>query len=110
MPGIAWWPGKIRPKAHLKKACTQMDLFTTFATLAGQQIPTDRVIDGQDLTEDLLATANSRPTTKTRPDDRPVFYYRGNLLMAVRSGSYKMHLWTWTTPQEEIDKVFLKHN
>ena len=37
-------------------------------------------------------------------ENRSVFYYRGNLLMAVRSGHYKMHLWTWTTPNEELEK------
>ena len=25
--------------------------------------------------------------------------------MAVRHGRYKMHLWTWTTPTQELEKV-----
>ena len=73
-----------------------MDLFTTFARLAGLQVPEDRVIDGLDLSEALFSGTES---------DRPVFYYRGNLLFAVRFGNYKMHLWTWTTPQKELDQV-----
>jgi len=28
-------------------------------------------------------------------DVRPLFYYRGNEIMAVRHGAYKAHLWTW---------------
>ena len=27
---------------------------------------------------------------------RPIFYYRGNEMMAVRQGWYKAHYWTWT--------------
>ena len=75
-----------------------MDLFTTFILLAGGSIPKDRTIDGQDLRSDFQRNwPNSSP--------RSVFYYRGNLLMALRHGHYKMHLWTWTTPDDELEKV-----
>ena len=36
---------------------------------------------------------------------RPLFYYRGNQIMAVRMGNYKAHLWTWTNSIEEFNKV-----
>ena len=36
---------------------------------------------------------------------RPIFYYRGDTLMAVRSGDYKAHLWTWSNSIEEFNKV-----
>ena len=39
---------------------------------------------------------------------RPLFYYRGNELMAVRVGDYKAHLWTWTNNIEEFNKVRFK--
>ena len=32
---------------------------------------------------------------------RPIFYYRGDELMAVRQGMYKAHLWTWTNSLDE---------
>ncbi len=35
--------------------------------------------------------------------------YRGDLLYAVRKGPYKMHLWTWTTPEKELEKVLSAH-
>ena len=73
-----------------------MDLFNTFARIAGLKVPEGRIVDGIDLTDALLSGTEF---------DRPVFFYRGNLLFAVRSGPYKMHLWTWTTPQSELDQV-----
>lgn len=36
---------------------------------------------------------------------RPIFYYRGNELMAVRLGQYKAHYWTWTNSLDELKKV-----
>ena len=86
-----------------------MDLFTTLISLAGLSVPQDRVIDGRDLTDDLLSATEYQKAafvTKSKVKaKRNVFYYRGGLLMAVRSGSYKLHLWTWTTPVNELQHV-----
>ena len=73
-----------------------MDLFTTFLNLTGLKVPDDRVVDGLDLSGSLV---------RGEEFQRPVFFYRGNTLFAVRFGPYKMHLWTWTTPQSELDLV-----
>ena len=32
--------------------------------------------------------------------DHPIFFYRGDLLMALRKGPYKMHMITWATPEK----------
>ena len=82
-----------------------MDLFTTFVKLANENIPQDRIIDGNDLRSDLGITKPDLVQDQTF--GRSVYYYRGNLLMAIRHGLYKMHLWTWTTPEEELAKVCL---
>lgn len=39
--------------------------------------------------------------------NRPIFYYRGNELMAVRLGHYKAHYWTWSNSWAELKKVRL---
>lgn len=70
-----------------------MDLFTTSLSLAGLKPPSDRVIDGLDLLPTML---------QGHIIDRPIFYYRGNTLMAVTLGQYKAHLWTWTNSWEEF--------
>lgn len=37
--------------------------------------------------------------------NRPIYYYRGNELMAVRLGQYKAHYWTWSNSWEELREV-----
>ena len=74
-----------------------MDLFATFVDLAGLSMPRDRLFDSSSLAPNLLRG-------KVDPE-KAVFFYRGNNLYAVRMGSYKMHLWTWATPQYELDVV-----
>lgn len=42
--------------------------------------------------------------------NRPIFYYRGNELMAVRLGQYKAHYWTWSNSWEEFKSVSPSYN
>ncbi len=84
-PTIFWWPGKIRPGVVGELAST-MDVFTTCITLAGGRPPTDRVIDGVDISPALLGTGSSPRQT--------MFFYRGTKLYAVRHGQLKAHFTT----------------
>ncbi|XP_023235609.1 N-acetylgalactosamine-6-sulfatase-like [Centruroides sculpturatus] len=92
-PAIAWWPGKISPGWVSHQAGTVMDLFTTVLKLANLKVPSDRIIDGIDLTPTLLHHAETL---------RPVYYYRGDELMAVRYGMYKAHFWCWSNSWKEF--------
>ncbi|XP_053402035.1 N-acetylgalactosamine-6-sulfatase-like isoform X1 [Mercenaria mercenaria] len=94
-PSIAWWPTRINSGQVSHQLGSLMDLYTTLASLAGQDIPTDRVVDGLDLTKVLFGNYEI---------NRPLFYYRGNELMAVRVGQYKAHLWTWTNSVKEFNR------
>ncbi len=84
-PCIAWWPGTIRPTVVREIGCT-MDLFTTMVKLAGGEVPSDRIIDGLDLSPVLFAKGPSPRKT--------VFFYRGVRLYAVRKGPFKAHFIT----------------
>ncbi|XP_048461889.1 N-acetylgalactosamine-6-sulfatase [Rhincodon typus] len=53
-PAIAWWPGRIPAGQISYQLGTVMDLFTTSLTLAGLQPPTDRQLDGIDLSPVLF--------------------------------------------------------
>ncbi|XP_037671695.1 N-acetylgalactosamine-6-sulfatase [Choloepus didactylus] len=92
-PAIAWWPGRVPAGQVSRQLGSVMDLFTTSLALAGLQPPGDREIDGLDLLPVLL---------QGQLIDRPIFYYRGNTLMAVTIGQYKAHFWTWTNSWEEF--------
>jgi len=54
VPFIVRWPGKIKPGGVSNEIVHQVDTFTTFAKLAGAEIPNDRAIDGVDQTDFLL--------------------------------------------------------
>jgi arylsulfatase A-like enzyme len=85
VPGIAWWPGKIKPGVT-DNVGTMLDLYPTVAKLAGAKAPTDRPMDGTDLSALLL---------EERAVDRGLFcYYRGEKLFAARLGDWKIHFIT----------------
>ncbi|XP_076040979.1 N-acetylgalactosamine-6-sulfatase-like [Oratosquilla oratoria] len=101
-PGIFWWPSTIPAGTVTSQLWTQMDFFLTALDIAGfkeddiKDHLEGKSLDGLSLLDNLK-----------HPDvivDRPVFLYRGDRLMAVRSGPYKIHLWTWSTPTYELEK------
>lgn len=94
-PAIAWWPGHIPAGSVSHQLGSVMDLFTTSIALAGLPPPDDRTLDGLDLRSVLLNNSVI---------DRPIFYYRGNQMMAVRLGPYKAHYWTWSNSWEEFNQ------
>ena len=85
-PGIAWWPGKIKPATVTHELACSMDLFNSCLTLAGVPIPNDRVIDGVDMAPILFGTGPGRRDT--------MIYYRGDELFAIRKGPFKAHFQT----------------
>lgn len=82
---LAWWPGKIAPGSQTNAITAHMDWLPTFAVLGGGKSPSDRKLDGKDISPLLLA--------KAAASGHDVFhYYRGFDLEAVRSGPWKLHL------------------
>lgn len=104
-PTIAWWPGHIPAGSVSQELGSTMDIYTTSIKLAGGTVPTDRVVDGVDLTSVLLEEGNS-------PRDEMV-YYRGTKLMAIRKGPWKAHFITKPAygrePFQEHDPPVLYH-
>jgi len=85
VPAVAWG-GAVAPGRVVDDIVAGMDVFTTFASLAGVDVPADRVIDGLDLSGLLVP---SRPL----PAKRNVFIYYSLLgqATAVRVGALKVH-------------------
>ncbi len=86
---LAWSPGLIPPQSVCRELTTSMDLLPTFARLSGAKAPTDRIIDGKDITPLL------RGESETKTPHRAFFYRRGKDLYAVRSGPWKLFVKTY---------------
>lgn len=86
VPGLAWWPGHIPAGVINHDPASLLDVFPTALALARVPPPTDRLLDGHDLSGVLLRGERS-PL-------RLMFYYRGAQVFAVRKDQWKMHLQT----------------
>jgi len=78
-PTVAWWPGTIGAGTVNSEIATTIDLLPTFAKLAGAEVPADRVIDGDDVSDLLL-----KPGAKSPHD---VLYYEYD---GIRRGPWKL--------------------
>jgi arylsulfatase A-like enzyme len=86
VPGIAWWPGKIKAGVINTNLACLMDIFPTALKLASAPLPKDQMVDGVDLSDVLL---------KGLPSPRSnLFFYRGSRLFAIRKNQWKLHLLT----------------
>ena len=84
-PTIFWGPGLVKPGVVMDLGAT-MDVLPTFLSLAGIDRPTDRVLDGSDLSATL---EDGSPSPR-----QAVFYYRGTEIYAARKGPFKAHFIT----------------
>lgn len=88
VPSIWNWPGKINPNTQDHSITSIPDIFTTLASIAGASIPTDRPIDGMDLSKVLFEDQAL--------ERECIAYYTQELLTAVRCGAYKLHYYAKT--------------
>ncbi|WP_417384863.1 sulfatase [Gimesia sp.] len=98
-PTLAWWPGHIPSGSVSQELGSTLDIYTTSIKLAGGNVPTDRVVDGVDLTPVLLEGGNSPREIMA--------YYRGTKLMALRKGPWKAH---FITKPAYGNEPFQEHN
>ena len=85
VPAIFCWPKHI-PAGQVSDAIiTSMDLLPLFCHVAGVEVPTDRTIDGRDISDLLTGKTNESPHDA-------FYYYNGLNLQAVRLGKWKLHL------------------
>lgn len=98
-PGIAWWPGKIKPGSSAPRALVATyDIFPTVLSLAGAPFPPVH-IDGLDLTQLLLS-----PNPEAVPGHDCIAFYHApqsqdgpegaaalTSLAAVRCGDHKVY-------------------
>jgi uncharacterized sulfatase len=83
VPFIARWPGVIPAGTSSGEMSMNFDLFPTCLKLAGVPLPTDRLIDGEDIMPILTGQAAS-------PHDT-LYFYDTRTLVAVRHQRWKYH-------------------
>lgn len=86
VPCIMRWPGRIDAGTVSGAMVNAMDLLPTMSSLAGAALPTDRKVDGRDLSPFLFGEGIQGM------DNRVFYYYNGVNLQAVREGRWKLHL------------------
>ncbi len=96
VPGIFWWPGKLK-LGIVSDIGSTLDLFTTASSLADIELPSDRIIDGVDLSSVLFE--------KERSERDNLIYYRGQTIYAARKGAYKVHYITQTSYVKDSKKI-----
>ena len=84
VPFAVRWPEKIKPGRVSDQIVHEMDLFPTLAKIAGGDVPTDRVIDGIDMSGFLLGTQEE--------SGRDGFIvYMGKDIFGVKWRDWKLH-------------------
>ncbi len=120
VPFAVRWPDRIEPGRVSDEIVHAMDLFPTFARFAGGEVPTDRVIDGIDMSGFF--------TGETPDSGRDGFIvYMGNDVFGVKWRDWKLHFkeqtgWNgvlreYTMPRvynlmndpQELDNVLFPH-
>lgn len=86
VPTILWAPGRVPAKTVCDKLAATIDLLPTFARLAGAEAPTDRTLDGIDISPLFAGDFDEADP------ERYFAYYFINSLQAVRQGKWKLHL------------------
>ena len=101
VPFIAWWPGRIAPRAAVTAPVSHLDLFPTLARLAGAVLPTGVTLDGTDISSLLLEGAS--------PPSRALYHYFGYQPQAVRDGKWKLFLPTENRPDPRPISLWWDH-
>ena len=84
VPFAMRWPGKVQAGRDSDEIVHAMDLFPTLASIAGGEVPDDRVIDGIDMADFLLG--------RTDESGREGFIvYMGNDVFGVKWRNWKLH-------------------
>jgi arylsulfatase len=84
VPFVVRWPGKVPAGVSSDEIVHEMDLYSTFAKIAGAKVPADRVIDGVDMSDFFLG--------KSKKSGRDgVIVYMGNDIFGVKWKNWKLN-------------------
>jgi arylsulfatase A-like enzyme len=85
-PLVARWPEKIKPGSQCHDLIGIIDMLPTFCSLAGANVPNDRVIDGVDISSCMFGQSRDNPPRET------FAYFDGGGLFAFRYKKWKLFI------------------
>jgi arylsulfatase A-like enzyme len=88
-PFLIRWPGKIAAGRVSNEIVHGVDMFATFAKIAGAKVPTDRPMDSLDQSDFLLGKSE-----KSAPEGFPI--WGANTLLAVKWRNWKLRFYRQT--------------
>ncbi|HTL51736.1 MAG TPA: sulfatase [Planctomycetota bacterium] len=86
-PTMMWAPGRIPAGTVCHEVATTLDLYPTFAKLAGAELPADRVIDGRDIAPLMFGAKDAKT-----PHDAFYYYNVAARIEAIRVGDWKLRI------------------
>ncbi|MBT4521124.1 MAG: sulfatase-like hydrolase/transferase, partial [Halieaceae bacterium] len=91
VPFLARWPLRLPAGKTYDAPVHHVDIYATAAAAAGAELPTDRIMDGVDLTPYVTAnvTANVKDT-KRMDSPHEYLFFRGGAAQAVRDKRWKL--------------------
>jgi arylsulfatase A len=99
VPMIASWAGQISPGTVCREPAMNIDFLPTCLSLAGLKMPTDRIIDGRDISGLLLGRRKKTP-------HETLYFYHHDKLEGIRHGKWKfypkIHPYVYPVPIETI--------
>jgi arylsulfatase A-like enzyme len=78
------WPGRIPAGTTCPQIAGNIDVLPTFARLVGAELPSDRILDGRDITP-LMFNAQAGPVRETH-----LYFTANQTLAAIRQGDWKL--------------------
>ncbi len=97
-PFIVRWPGKIPAGGKSNEIVHIVDLFPTLSKIAGVKVPSDRPIDGTDMTDFFLGKRDG-----SNREGFPIFV--GNDLYAIKWRNWKAHF-IWQETKYSPKKIY----
>lgn len=85
VPMFVKWPNKIAPGTVVDTPVAHIDLLPTLAAAAGADVPTDRVIDGQNILPEATGEGQI-----SRPND--AIFWQSGFYKVVRAGDWKLQV------------------
>jgi uncharacterized sulfatase len=98
VPLLAAWPGQLPAGRVVDAPAMNIDVLPTVLSLAGLELPSDRVVDGRDLGPLLRGESEASP-------HEALFFFNANVIDGVRAGRFKFYRhvneYVWPTPLDK---------